>query len=531
MGLRKRAIGTVEPFGRAWCAASSRGFLRIVLLAGLSASVFAQESAESTVPQRAWLIVPSVSLQETFSDNVSLVAGNRRSDWITDIAPGVRIDGRTAHVKMNLDYRLHELVYAQGGRGHQTQQSLSSLGTIEAIDKFLFVDMSGTISQQRISAFGNQSASSYSINDNSTETSTYRLSPYVKGRFGGYADYEGRYSRTSVRSKSSAASGVDSQVWSGRLSGDTPLAALGWAVDADRQEADYEFGQKNHSEHWRGFGNYRVNSELKLSVSAGQERNNYLSANTTSYNTHGFGFDWRPTERTDVSMFKEKRFFGDGHTVTINHRMPQSSVKYTDSRDVSVTPTQSGRVGLGTVYDLYLALRTLLFPNETQAEHEDAVRTKLAETNTPANAIFTAGYLSSQATLQRRQELSYVLRGARNVLALSLVRSRDESLGTAMLVGFGGSSTTTSISQQGVNISWSHELSALSSLGVNATHSSSTSGTDLNLQTTQKSLSASFSTRLGAKTQGAVTARRTVFSSPTSPYTENAVSGSVSVEF
>jgi hypothetical protein len=52
----------------------------------------------------------------------------------------------------------------------------------------------------------------------------------------------------------------------------------------------------------------------------------------------------------------------------------------------------------------------------------------------------------------------------------------------------------------------------------------------VNPESTQKSLSAGITTKLGAKTNGALTARRTE-TSGTSPYTENAVVGSISVQF
>jgi uncharacterized protein (PEP-CTERM system associated) len=530
----KRATGLGRSSGRAARRFSHRAVLSFACVAGLSMSAIAQEVApEQTMDvagRRAWLIVPRVSLQETFTDNANLVAGNRQSDWITDVAPGIRIDGRTKRLKLNADYSVHQFFYAQGSRADQTQQSLNSKGTLEAVENLLFVDMSGSIMQQSVSAFGTQSASAYSANSNSTETSIYQVSPYVKGKFAGYVDYEGRYSRTTMSSKASTVPRSDSDVWSGKLGGDTPLTALGWSADADRQSTDYQVGRSNESEHWRGFLIYRVNPQLNVSVSGGQERNNYVSTDLQSFNTHGFGVDWRPTDRTQVSGFKEKRFFGDGHTVTFSHRMPQSSVKYTDSRDVMVLPTQSGTTFM-TAFDQLFAIFATSIPDE--AARTVAINNVLAALQIAPNTFLPASLQMGQASVQRRQELSYVLLGARNSMTLSLIRTRSEGLGTLVLDGF-DLSRTTSYTQQGVNLGWSHQLSGLSTLNVVGSQSRYTSGNDLNGQTTQKALSASVSTRLGAKTSGSVLARRTVFGGSGGlavPYTENAVSGSVSVEF
>jgi uncharacterized protein (PEP-CTERM system associated) len=512
--------------------------LSFACVAGLSMPAIAQEVAPDVAPGQptevaarpAWLIVPRVSLQETFTDNANLVAGNRKSDWITDVAPGIRIDGRTKRLKLNADYSVHQFFYAQGSRADQTQQSLNSRGTLEAVENLLFVDMSGSIMQQSVSAFGTQSASAYSANANSTETSIYQVSPYVKGRFAGYVDYEGRYSRTTMTSKASTVPRTDTEVWSGKLGGDTSLTALGWSADADRQAIDYQGGRSNESEHWRGFLIYRLDPELNVSVSGGQERNNYVSSELESFNTHGFGFDWRPTDRTQVSAFKEKRFFGDGHTVTLSHRMPQSSIKYTDSRDVMVLPTQSGTTFM-SIFDLLFALNATTFPDE--AARTVAINNVLAANGIAPNTFYLASLQMAQASVQRRQELSYVLLGARNSMTLSLIRTRSEGLNTLVLAGF-DLSRTASYTQQGVNLGWSHQLSGLSTLNVVGTQSRYTSGNDFNGQTTQKALTASVTTRLGAKTSGSVLARRTEFGGSGGfavPYTENAVSGMVSIEF
>jgi uncharacterized protein (PEP-CTERM system associated) len=523
----------------------------IVLLSVLMASVHAQtpvpsgenSNTESSAPpsstdsvdplngtpKRAWNIVPRVMVMETFSDNVAPGQGAKKSDQITQLSPGVRIEGKTARLKMFLDYQLNEQLYAQGSRGNQTQQALNSFGTFEAVENLLFVDMSGVIAQQNISAFGVQSPGAYSVNANSTETSNFRVSPYFKGRLGGYADYEARYSRSMVRAKSSVASDTDIQEWLGRVGGDTPLAFLGWSVEANRQNYDYGVGRKTESDKWRGSLIYRVNPQLKLSVSAGRESNDFETASKQSWDTNGYGVEWNPTERTQVSASREKRFFGHGHTLSISHRLPLSAVKYTDTRDVAALPNQLSTAGLGNYYDLLYAQLASTIPDETVRAAYTSFLLNVAgiAPNTPV----TVGFLSSQVSVQRQQELSYILRGARNIFTLALVRSQNDRLGT----GFGAGddfSVASSIIQQGWNVGWSHQLTELSSLNVTGSHTHTTSSANnLNPQTKQKMLSAGISTKVGAKTNASVTARRTVADSTANPYTENAVVGTVSIQF
>ncbi len=501
-------------------------------LAAFASRVAAQSSPDGgSAVSRAWNIVPSITVQETFTDNVAPGQATKTSDLITEVSPGVRVDGNTARLKMHFDYHLRELWYAQGTTGSQTQHALNSFATLEAVEKLLFVDVNGTISRQNISAFGVQSPNNYTDNANSTETRYFRISPYLRGNLGGVANYEARYTRSAVRAKSGGASDSDTQEWLGRVQGDTPLANLGWSADASRQKYDYTLGRKNESDRLRGQLVYRVDPQLRLSASLGRERNDFLSQSKQSTNTTGYGADWNPTERTQLSAFREKRFFGHGHNVSAKHRLPRSAVSYVDSRDISALPNQAGAVGLGNIFDLLFSQMASSIPDP--AARTAAINSLLLQNGLSPNVQVNAGFLSSQVTIQRRQELSYVLLGARNTLTLAVNRTRNDSLSTLLVAG-DDFSQVNAIAQKGFNVGWSHQLSALSSVNIVGalTRSAGIGGTSgVSLENTQKSLSASLTTKLGARTNAAVTARRTEVDGSLTPYTENAVIGSVSIQF
>ena len=92
-----------------------------------------------------WTITPMLSVHETATDNVSLATTNKSSDWITDINPGLRISGSGGRTKAHVDYQLHNLFYAQHSEFNRSRNSLNALGTIEALDNWLFVDASAVI--------------------------------------------------------------------------------------------------------------------------------------------------------------------------------------------------------------------------------------------------------------------------------------------------------------------------------------------------------------------------------------------------
>lgn len=482
----------------------------------------------------AWLIVPRVSITETITDNGALSQGTRgkQGDQITQVSPGVQIQGQSGRARGYLDYSLNQIVYAQESGQNQTQNALTAFGTLEAVEKWLFVDATGSISQTAISAFGAQSSSNTSINSNSTETSTFRLSPYIKGQLLSFADYQVRYDRVASRSQSNLASDSDSEAWTASLNGNTPLSSLGWSLSGSRQTVDYTLGRKTEADRFYGMLIWQVSPQFKLKGSGGQEANNYVSLDKETKSTHGYGFDWAPTERTLVSWFRENRFFGDGHQFTFTHRTPLTSWRFTDSRDVTAM-NQSGNVGLGTIYDLVLAMipATITDPAQRAARANELIFLF----GLPRNAVVNSNFLTAQATLARRRELSFIITGVNNTVTFTASESRQESLSSRTITLFRDSfSMANVIDQRGFGVNWSHRISAMSSLmaGVMKTNTSGSGGRGGDINSNQKSLNVSFSTRLGPKTGASLGLRRTVFDSDASSgYTENALTGTLTAQF
>jgi uncharacterized protein (PEP-CTERM system associated) len=309
------------------------------------------------------------------------------------------------------------------------------------------------------------------------------------------------------------------------------LTRLGWLAEATRQSYDYTLGRKTESDRVRGQLTYRVDPQLKLSASVGRERNDYFTPGSQSWTTSGYGAEWAPTERAQISALREKRFFGYGHNVSVNHRMARSAVKFTDTRDISALPSQLSTGGLGNIYDLLFSQMASAIPDP--AARSAYVNSFLQQSGISPNSLVNTGFLNSQVTLMRRQELSYILRGVRNTLTLVANKTRNEGLGGGLSIG-DNNTNVSAITQQGFSIGLSHQLTALTGLNLTGSRSRS-SGASIaagnNPESKQKSLSASLTTKLGAKTSGALTARRTEVEGSLAPYTENAVIGSISMQF
>ena len=478
-------------------------------------------------PKRLWFIQPRVSVTETFTDNVNPVSGIKLADQITEVSPGIRLEGDTARLKAYADYQVTGYAYARGSYGNRSQNALNSFGTLEALEKRLYLDFSGVISQQSLSAFAPQVASNATPNANRAETSTYRLSPYLRGRLGSEADYEVRYSSTWTDTKSSLASSLVLQDWSAKVKNSIAKSRFGWTIDASTQRSAYSNGSKSESDRLRALASYQITPEIKLSVSAGQESNDYIALKRQSKMTSGYGLDWTPTERTLVSAFSERRMFGDGYNYAISHRTPLMAFKFTDSRDVSFQSNQATAVGRGTVYDLLFTQLASAFPDPVARAQQ--VTQLLAQTGISPSTQVTSSFLTSRVTVLKRQDFSTVLNGVRNTVTVSFNRSVQDIVGTA--AGTGDFAQSTSIAQRGITGNWAYRLTPLASLTATGLLQESSGSGASTLSSRQKSLNLTYTTRVAAQVNFSLGVRTSAYASNTISYRENAMFGTLVAKF
>lgn len=514
-------------FGRATTMACRLGN---VLLAGGIAS------AMTTVHAGSWTITPTLAVTETATDNVALSDRNKQSDLISDVNPGIHINGSGGRAKLRFDYQMHNLFYAQDSSRNEIQNSLNALGTLEAIENWLFIEASGNISQQSLSAFGS-SASSSSVNVNtnlnSTETSTYRISPYVVGSFGSFADYQLRYNFSTSSTKSSLSNDESVSELVASLKGITRFASLGWSIDASTQDVDYDRGRDSEADRVRGVLSYQINPQFRLNLIGGVESNNYQSLDMESTTTSGAGFDWSPTERTLLSVSRENRFFGPANTISFSHRTASTAWKYSDTEDVVTQTDQRSTVGLGTYYDLFDNMLAYAYPNE--AQRAAIVSSMLLQAGIPLDQQIEGSFLTNGSTIEHRRELSFALLGARNTVTFAAGETQSERASQGALISYLGASDfveAQKIRQRFASINWSHKLTPLSSLVATVSRSNSKgSGTgSSNLETTEQMYNLNLTTQLGPKTNASVGFRHVV-GDGTVDYTENALTGTLSHQF
>ncbi|MDR3299065.1 MAG: TIGR03016 family PEP-CTERM system-associated outer membrane protein [Candidatus Accumulibacter sp.] len=479
-----------------------------------------------------WRIVPSISVNETSTDNVGLVKNHRKSDWITDLIPGINVTGHGDRLKLDFDYQLHGLFYTNDSSRNNHQNALSAKGTLEALENFFFIDANANITQQNVSAFKGSTYATVDVNDsgNTTETRAYRIAPYFKGMLGDATEYLLRHDLSKTVSDASGANDTRTRQWSGRLASVDGFSRFGWSIEADNKKNDYSRGRDTESELLRGVLTFRVDPQFRVSLIGGREANDYTSENKKSHAIAGAGFEWAPTQRTLLAASSEDRFFGSGNSVTFTHRTAGTAWKYSQTKDTFSSTNQSSGV-VGTYFGLLDSMFSTAIPDP--AARAAYVNAMLTSSGIAPNATLQGGFMTTGITLQKRKELSLALTGARNTVTFAATRSETQDISRGTGSGwFLGSdfSAFNNVRQTGVSANWAHQLSGLSTLTGSASRLKSKGSGSSSTHTDETMLTVNFLTRLGPKTSAGLGARRIEVDGDTG-YAENAVSGTFSHRF
>lgn len=471
-------------------------------------------------------VVPLFTATQTFTDNPSLTSGPRRWESITQLSPGIAITSRSARVQGTLNYSGNFVHYARGTQSDGFYNLLSAFARADLAEGRLLVDATASISQQRISAFGVQSADPRLGDRNRTEVRSYSIAPLLQGRLLGEVRYVARMAYSASHSTSDR--GADSSGLTASIGISGPPRVVSWAFDANRATGELGMGRRTRTGVATASVIYTPDPEWRFSARAGREWNDLDAVRTQGAQaTYGVGATWAPGPRTSAVLQADKRFFGHSHSVTLSHRFARTIWIYSDARDLSTNAVAGGRGP--TLFDLYFQQFASQFPNPVQRELE--VRNFLRNNNLDPNAAAgsNAGFLTSAATVQRRQNLSMSMQGLRTTFNVSAFRSQTERVGAAPGLG-DDLALADVVRQSGYSVLGSYRLTPQSSASLSYTRQSTADapalrGNDLT------TIAASWSTVVGPHTAASVSLRHASFDSVTNPYQESAITGSLSVRF
>ncbi len=482
-----------------------------------------------------WNFVPSVTLRETYTDNVARASDDlARSQFVTELTPGFTLDAKGRRLTLRAGYQLSVFAFADSDLAgtDSSRHQFSGNARAALIDELLFVDASGSIGNQAISPFGPQALNNSYATANQALVKAYRVSPYLVHKFGNLARAELRYTRDAVDSGTVGLGNSDSDSVALNLSNANATRRFGWNLVHSRQRLDNDVSVSN-TELSSLTLRYALTARLSLNGSIGHDAYDYESlGGATEGESWNAGLTWTPSRRTTVTASVGKRFFGDSYSLTALHRSRYSvwSINYNDA----VTTSRAQFLLPGTI-DTAGTIDTGPMPSSLvdPVERARALQEYIAANGLPGSPANSVNYFSNQYFLQKQFQASVALRGSRSSLVLSAFDTRRTPLSvpqSSAPVG-AGNALNVAAKQRGASLLASYAISPRSALSMSASSSkadSSTTGQAGDQRAVRLGLTRKFQSRLN----GALELRRGngTLGTGTGTYRETALSASLNLQ-
>ena len=488
--------------------------------------------------QAQWKVTPSLALTETYTDNVALQSdANKRSDWVTEVTPGVSVIAQNSRVQMSARARASFYKYASGEpvgtRSNNAQYDAN--GRVKVIDELLYVDARASGGSRAISAFGLRDDEGNGFSDrNSTDVSSWSVSPFLTRRFGNFAVATARYTHDETKADeslygSSSADSVSFDLGSGRAWRD-----IGWSLRHSRQDVQTDrFGDTSSENSVLGL-NYRVHRTLKLTATGGYDSYDYEAiGNRTAGPSWSVGFAWNPSARTSVDMSVGRHFLGNTGSLMALHRSRHTVWRASYSDAVTSTRQQFSGLRITDTALLIDSLFAATIPDPFARRL--AVEEYLLATGLPRSTAESVNFLTNRYFRQKQAQASFAFNMRAHSTLISAFANERIALSTgqadADLLGTELFSLNDNVRQVGLSAAHSYRLNALTRATATLSASRSRSLTT-DLEQDQKSLRLAMTRRFSRKLSGVVELRhvRSDRGLLGAGYTENAISATLSAQ-
>jgi uncharacterized protein (PEP-CTERM system associated) len=484
-----------------------------------------------------WKFSPTVDLKETYTDNVALAREDKaKAQFVSEAVPGFNLANEGPRLKLHANYQLHYFSFADSDIAdtRHVQQQLQADMKSMLVDDALFLDSTASIGQRPISAFGPQVANIGYATANTANVKTWRVTPYLKQRFGSVATGELRYAHDYLDAGTSGLGHTTSDNLSLNLANGPSLRKLGWNAMLSRQKVDDSRAPESTVDNANLGLRYALVSEFALTASAGYDSYDYQSlGGKTKGKSYTGGFAWNPSSRTSVTASAGKRYYGSSYAFSALHRSRHTvwSLNYNDA----VTTTRAQFLLPSTVNTASM-LDRLFTPNfPDPAQRAAAVAAYIAATGLPPSLADSINYFSNRYILQKQFQASVAFNSARTTTVLALADTRRNALSAiqtdSVLLGPGSANINDDVHQQSATASWNWRLGARTALTASAAAAhnvSSTTGFVDNNRNVRLALTRDFDARL----HGAIELRHVsgVTADHVNTYKENAITASLSLK-
>jgi len=290
-----------------------------------------------------WIIAPHISVKGTYTDNADLSSSDKKSEFYTQVTPGVAIKREGAgRIQLAADYALDYTENRPGNRGRSLAHSLGSNMQAELYKDVIFLDASAGANLNSVTSGGQRGDDSVGDVSDPIQTYTYSLSPYFKHHFGRYLDTLTRYTFDQVvNSGRGGSDSYNNQVLISINSG-SYFTRVPWGLSYSRSKTNNEDGaEDSETTSINGNVSYVVNRKWRINFNGGKVDNDIQSSRSS---TDGFtwnaGATWMPNPRTDMDFSYGRQVFGQNFAFDFSHRLRRSVWTLSYNKSLTNSRTQ-----------------------------------------------------------------------------------------------------------------------------------------------------------------------------------------------
>lgn len=492
--------------------------------------------APSVVGAAQFRVEPRLNVSETYTDNVGLTPpGREQSDFITQVIPGISIQGRSGKSEVFLDYSLQTLIYASDSGRNTLNHRLSTFAKTELIDDFLFFDAQASVFQQNTSLLGPIGLGFSNDNNNVSDVRTYSVTPIVRQSLGSTLSYEARYRHDYVGTDANSLSNSDSDKVVVAVKSGTAFSRIGWALNYSKEIVNYQASQDTRAESVSADIRYALDPRFALLTTVGYEKNDFAFIGPKPVGEfYDAGVDWQPSILTHLRATVGERFFGRTYFLDYSHRSRKFLWTARYSENIASTRSQLLLPSSIDTFAYLDALSTSQIPDPIQRARfvNDFIATRgLSPTLFSATNFFT-----NRTFLEKRFEASVALNTPKTTSILNVFQvDRSAAAIGAISTGFFGGddfSTSTNLLQRGASVLFNWRFAAKTGVDLN-TGFSNTLFRDRGREDNLKFIRVGLRQQLQPKVTGTVDYRHVQRDSDAASgnYKENALTAGITIRF
>ena len=415
-----------------------------------------------------WDIVPTLSVVETYTDNVFLLPdASKASDWVTQVIPGISIAATGDRLRFNVNYAPEVTYYARGQEDNQVFNRGNALGVAELAKQLLFVEAGAGVDQYDVSPRGPVTTSNVNVTGNRATVANYFASPYVR-RVGASIQAEARFTYSEVRSNdspellNSVADRIDL-----RLANGSAHKLFTWGLAYNRENIRYdETQQDTEIEVISANARRLITDTVGLTAQAGYD---YYKRGVLVPASEGgswsAGLDWTPSPRTRLAAAGGQRFYGEYYLFDFKHRTRLTTWGASYSQNVTTTRSEffiPATTSTGGYLDTLFSSR---FPDPV--ERQKVVEEFIARTGLPPSLDSPVNFFTTQMFLAKRWQASTGIVGVRNVLIANVFGEDREVLAGDLLLPNAPNATK----QTGTSLVWNWRMTVQTTLNLSGAYS------------------------------------------------------------